>query len=54
MKEYRLVIVSGRVRHEFMGGLLEQEAMEIGDSLGWQWSEETGGFVWDLEIEEDK
>ena len=50
---YKIVMSSwGGTKHDFAVGLSEKEAVELCDSYGWEYSED-GGYVWDLEIEED-
>ena len=37
---------------DFMGGLTEAEAVEIGDYYGWRWIDENG-FCWDMDFDEE-
>lgn len=53
---YKIVMVSwGGTRHDFMCGFAtEQEATEMCEQYGWHYQQEEGGYIWDLEIEEDE
>lgn len=43
----------GGTKKEFMSDLTEKEAVEICESLNWEYESEEGGYIWDLIIEED-
>lgn len=49
---YKVVCVSGSVKHTVFSGMTYEEALEMCNYYGWvfDWN---GGLVWDLEIEED-
>ena len=49
---YRVVLVSCRVRRTVISGVTEEEAIRFCDDNNWEYAPD-GGFVWDLEIEED-
>ena len=49
---YKIVMVAGRVKKEMYTGLDQATAEEICEGYDWQVSPD-GGFVWDLEIEEE-
>lgn len=50
---YKIVMKSwGGTRRDYMTGLSYEEAREICESYGWEVSPD-GGYVWDLEIEEE-
>lgn len=53
---YKIVLVSwGGTRRDFMCGFAtEEEAIELCEQYGWQYQQEKGGYIWDLEIEEDE
>lgn len=48
---FHVVATAGRVEKILFEGSREQCEMFC-DDFGWKWSEEPGGFVWDLEVEE--
>ena len=51
---YRVVMVSGRVDREMYTFETEEEAVGCCESYGWDVAPDgDGGFVWDLEIQED-
>lgn len=49
---YKIVRVAGCVVHVMMDELTYEDALEWCEYFGWEWSEEPGAFVWDLEIRE--
>ncbi len=51
---YKIVMVSwGGTKHDFASDLSYDEALQICEDNNWEYSYEPGGYVWDLEIEED-
>ena len=53
MKTVKIVMVSmGGTRRDMYGGLTEKDAVEICESMDWVACPD-GGYVWDLEIEDD-
>lgn len=53
MKTYKIVMTSmGGTRQDMFTGLSFQNAQEICDDYGWEVAPD-GGYVWDLEIEEE-
>lgn len=54
MKKYKVVMRSGSVKHDLCTGISHEEAFEICEDYGWEYTPDgPGGFVWDLEIEEE-
>lgn len=51
----KIVMVSwGGTKKDFMTDLASRaEAAEICEDYNWVWSAEEGGYLWDLEIEEE-
>ena len=49
---YKIVMCAGSVKRDMYTGLDEAMAEEICKDFGWEASPD-GGFVWDLEIEEE-
>ncbi len=50
---FKLRIHSGHgTIYDFMCGLTEEEAIEIGDSYGWHFTDENG-FCWDMDYDDD-
>ncbi len=49
---YKIVMVAGRVKKDMYTGLDQATAEEICEGYDWQVAPD-GGFVWDLEIEEE-
>jgi hypothetical protein len=49
---YKIVMTAGRIHRDMYTGLTEEEATEICEGYGWEVAPD-GGFVWDLEIEEE-
>ncbi len=50
---YKIVMTSwGGTRHTMYEGLTYREAEKICDGYGWEIAPD-GGYVWDLEIEEE-
>lgn len=52
MKKYKVIMRSCSVTHDLCTGLSYDEAVEICEDYGWEYAPD-GGFVWDLEIEEE-
>lgn len=50
--EFKIQLCSGAVRHDFIGGLTETEAIELCQHYGWEWQDENE-FVWDMDYVED-
>ena len=51
---YKVVMVAGNVRRDMYCGMTESEATECCEFYGWEVAPDgEGGFVWDLEIEEE-
>ena len=50
---YKIVMVAGRVKKDMYLGLDEKTAEEICEDYGWEVAPD-GGFVWGLEIEEER
>lgn len=54
MKKYKVVMRSGSVKRDLYTQLTHEEAYEICEYYGWEFAPDgPGGFVWDLEIEEE-
>ena len=54
MKMFKVVMVAGRVKRDMYLDKTYGEALEICEAYGWEVSPDgPGGFVWDLEIEEE-
>ena len=49
---YKIVMRAGSVKKDMYTGLDEKTAEEICDGYNWEVAPD-GGFVWDLEIEEE-
>jgi len=49
---YKVVMCAQRMRKDMFHGLSLSEAMNICEYYGWEVAPD-GGFVWDLDIEED-
>jgi hypothetical protein len=49
---FKIVMVAGRIKRDMYTGLDEATANEICEEYGWEVAPD-GGFVWDLEIEEE-
>lgn len=50
---YKIVLTSmGGTRRNYMTGLTEDEAIKLCEDNGWE-IDPDGGYVWDMEIEED-
>ena len=55
MENYKIVMSAGSVKQDMMRGLTREQAEEICDGYGWEISPDgDGGFVWDLDVEEDE
>lgn len=53
MKTFKIVMTSwGGTRRDMFTGLSEKDAVEICEGYGWEVAPD-GGYVWDLEIEEE-
>lgn len=53
MATYKIVMVSmGGTRKDMFTGLTAKDAFAICDDCGWEVAPD-GGYVWDLEIEEE-
>lgn len=51
---YKIMMTSwGGTRKEFHTDLSYKEALEICESNDWIWESWEGGYIWDLEIEEE-
>lgn len=51
---YKLRIHSGGgTVYDFMCGLTEEEAIEIGNGYGWSFTDENG-FCWDMDYDEER
>ena len=51
---FKVVMVAGRVKRDMYLDKTYGEALEICEAYGWEVSPDgPGGFVWDLEIEEE-
>ena len=50
---YKIIMRAGRVKKDMYTNLTEDEAVEICEDYGWEVAPD-GGFVWDLEIEEER
>lgn len=54
MKKYKVIMRSGTVKRDLFVQRTHEEAYEICEDYGWEFAPDgEGGFVWDLEIEED-
>ena len=49
---FKVQMVAGCVRHDYCGGLTEQEAIDFCEENNWEHMDENC-FVWDLDYVED-
>lgn len=53
-KMFKVIMTAGTVKKDMFTNLTHKQAVEICEDYGWEVSPDgPGGFVWDLEIEEE-